>query len=95
MNMMEKALREVLAAIASNPKYYSPPLDAVASEVAKEVKRRVVKLAYAIDLFVRGIVSVERAAELSLYDFILELQRRGITAYPYNDEELREELGIE
>ncbi len=57
-----------------------------------------VRLAYAVDLFLRGIVSVGRAAELagmSLYDFLVELRRRGIQAYPYSDEELREELGIE
>ena len=67
------------------------------SHYAGDVEREV-KLAYAIDLFVRGVVSVERAAELaelSLYDFTRELQKRGITAYPYSDEELREELGIE
>jgi len=42
-------------------------------------------------------VGVERAAELaemSLYDFIVELRRRGVQAYPYTDEEFREELGI-
>ena len=64
-----------------------------AGDVGKEVK-----LAYAVDLFLRGIVSVERAAELagmSLYDFLVELRRRRIQAYPYSDEELREELGIE
>ena len=57
-----------------------------------------VRLAYAVDLFLRGVVSVERAAELtgmSLHDFLVELRRRGIPAYSYNDEELREELGIE
>ena len=57
-----------------------------------------VRLAYAVDLFLRGIVSVERAAELagmSLYDFLIELRRRGIEAYSYSNEELREELGIE
>ena len=57
-----------------------------------------VRLAYAVDLFLRGVVSVERAAELtgmSLHDFLVELRRRGIPAYPYNDEELRAELGIE
>ncbi|MEB2793803.1 MAG: UPF0175 family protein [Caldisphaeraceae archaeon] len=57
-----------------------------------------VRLAYAVDLFLRGVVSVERAAELagmSLYDFLVELRKRGIQAYPYSDEELQEELGIE
>ncbi|MCE4599455.1 MAG: UPF0175 family protein [Desulfurococcales archaeon] len=62
-------------------------------DVEKEVR-----LAYAVDLFLRGIVSVERAAELagmSLYDFLVELRRRGIQAYSYSDEELREGLEIE
>ncbi|MCE4614045.1 MAG: UPF0175 family protein [Desulfurococcales archaeon] len=39
-----------------------------------------VRLAYAIDLFLRGVVSVERAAELAglpLYNFLVELRRRG------------------
>ncbi|RLG77061.1 MAG: UPF0175 family protein [Thermoprotei archaeon] len=69
----------------------------VPSHYAGDVEKEV-RLAYAIDLFIRGVVSVERAAELAglnLYDFISELRRRRITAYPYSDEELREELGIE
>ncbi len=69
----------------------------VPSHYAGDVEREV-RLAYAVDLFVRGVVSVERAAELaglSLYDFILELRRRGIKAYPYSDSEIREELGLE
>ena len=68
----------------------------VPSHYAGDVEREV-RLAYAIDLFIRGIVSVERAAELagiSLYEFLLELRKRGIQAYPYSDEELREELGL-
>ena len=67
------------------------------SHYAGDVEREV-RLAYAVDLFLRGVVSVERAAELagmSLYDFLVELRRRGIPAYPYSDEELWEELGIE
>ena len=58
---------------------------------------REVRLAYAIDLFLRGVISVERAAELAgvpLYDFIVELKQRRISAYPYDEEELREELGL-
>jgi len=69
----------------------------VTSHYAGDVEKEV-KLANAIDLFVRGVVSIERAAELAelnLYDFIRELRRRGIVTYPYGDEELREELGIE
>lgn len=67
----------------------------VPSHYAGDVEKEV-RLAYTIDLFVRGVISVERVAELaglSLYDFIWELRRRGIAAYPYSDEELREELG--
>ena len=63
-----------------------------------EILKKDVRLAYAIYLFHRGIVSVKRTAELagmSLYDFLAELRRRGIQAYPYSGEELREELGIE
>ncbi len=56
-----------------------------------------VKLAYAIDLFLRGVVSLGRAAELAgmhIYDFIMELRRRGLFAFSYSEEEIREELGI-
>ena len=69
----------------------------VPSHYAGDVEREV-RLAYAVDLFLRGVVSVERAAELagmSLYDFLVELRRRRIQAYPYTDEELREELRVE
>jgi len=69
----------------------------VPSHYAGDVEKDV-RLAYAIDLFLRGVVSVERAAELAgmgLYDFLAELRRRKIQAYPYIDEELREELEIE
>lgn len=76
---------EVLVKVRVPPNY--------AGNIEKEVR-----LAYAIDLFIRGVVSVERAAELvgiSLHDFLLELRKRGITAYPYSDEEVREELGLD
>ena len=69
----------------------------VPSHYAGDVEKEV-RLAYTIDLFVRGIVSVERAAELaevSFYEFLLELRKRGIYAYPYSDEELREELELD
>jgi len=69
----------------------------VPSHYVEDVEKDV-RLAYAIDLFLRGVVSVERAAELAgmgLYDFLAELRRRNIQAYPYIDEELRDELEIE
>jgi predicted HTH domain antitoxin len=68
----------------------------VPSHYAGNVEREV-RIAYAIDLYVRGIVSVEHATELagvSLHDFLAELRRREIAAYPYSDGELREELGL-
>ncbi len=68
----------------------------VPSHYAGDFKREV-RLAYAIDLFIRGIVSVECAAELarmSLHDFLSELNKRRIRAYSYSDEELQEELGL-
>ena len=69
----------------------------VPSHYVGDVEREV-RLAYAVDLFLRGVVSVERAAELAgmnLYDFLVELRRRRVQAYPYSNEGLREELGIE
>ncbi len=42
---MEKLLRELLASIASNPRQYPPPLDVVAGEVVREIRKRFVKLA--------------------------------------------------
>ncbi|MEB3786919.1 MAG: UPF0175 family protein [Desulfurococcales archaeon] len=69
----------------------------VPSHYVGDVEREV-RLAYAVDLFLRGVVSVERAAELagiSLHEFLVELRRRGVQAYPYSGEELRRELGIE
>ena len=68
----------------------------VPSHYAGNVEEEV-RLAYAVDLFLRGVVSAERAAELagmSLYDFLAELRKRRISAYLYSDEELREELGV-
>lgn len=83
--MWEEVLREVVVKVKV-PSHY-------VGDVEKEVR-----LAYAVDLFLRDIVSVERVAKLAginLYDFLVELRKRGIQAYPYSDEELRKELGIE
>lgn len=79
------SVREVVVRVRA-PSHY-------AGRVEEEVQ-----LAYAIDLFLRGVVSVSRAAELagmSLHEFLAELRKRGIAAYPYSDEELREELGLD
>jgi len=56
-----------------------------------------VKLAFAIDLFVRGVISIGRAAEIagiSIQEFIFELKKRNISAFNYDENELREELGL-
>jgi predicted HTH domain antitoxin len=54
-----------------------------------------VKLAAAIEAYTRGSASAGRAAEIAelpLQTFIHELTRRGVTAYPYTDDEARREL---
>jgi len=54
-----------------------------------------VKLAAAVEAFSKGSVSIGKAAEIaemSVQEFLVELRRRGIAAYPYTDEEALEEL---
>ncbi len=54
-----------------------------------------VKLALAIDLFFRGIISLGRAAEIAeipIQDFIHELRKRGIVPFTYDEDELKREL---
>jgi len=54
-----------------------------------------VRLAFAIDLFRRGIISLKRASEIAgipVYDFIVKLRERNIKAFNYSDEELGGEL---
>jgi len=50
-----------------------------------------VKLAIAIEAFIKGSVSVEKAAEIAklpLQSFLEELRKRGHAAYQYSYEEL-------
>jgi len=61
------------------------------------MSERDVKVAAAIDAFARNLVSFGKAAEiagLSPQEFLVELKRRGISAYPYTDDEALEELKI-
>jgi predicted HTH domain antitoxin len=54
-----------------------------------------VRLATAVDTFNRGLVSLNMAAEIAgvpLQQFIVELRKRGITAFPYTDEEAQRKL---
>jgi predicted HTH domain antitoxin len=65
--------------------------------VPEALTEKDVKLATAIEAFNRKIVSINRAAEIAetpIQEFILELKRRGIPAYPIPDDEARKELEI-
>jgi len=66
-------------------------------KVPESLSERDVKVAAAVDAFLRGSVSVEKAAEIAevpIQDFLLELRKRGVPAYPYTDEEALEELKL-
>ena len=66
-------------------------------KVPESLSERDVKVAAAVDAFLRGSVSVEKAAEIAevpIQDFLFELRRRGVPAYPYTDEEALEELKL-
>ncbi len=84
MNYLEKLLREVLASIASNPRQYPPPLDVIANEVVRKVRKRFVKLA------LRHKDSKYLAAVLD--DILSPEYRKGVvSAYYY----LTSELGLD
>ncbi len=64
-------------------------------KVPETITERDVKLATAIDAFNRKIISLNRAteiAEIPLQEFLVELKRRNIPAYPYTEEESLREL---
>ncbi|KPV61425.1 MAG: hypothetical protein AOA65_2241 [Candidatus Bathyarchaeota archaeon BA1] len=66
-------------------------------KVPEFLSERDVKVAAAIEAFSRGSVSVGKAAEIaeiSIQEFLLELRRRGIPAYPYTDKEASKELKL-
>lgn len=65
--------------------------------VPESISERDVKVAAAIETFTRSMVSVGKAAEIAeipLQEFLVELKRRGIPAYPYTDEEALRELKV-
>lgn len=73
------------------------PMRVVEVRVPASISERDVKVAAAIETFTRGMVSVGKAAEIAeipLQEFLVELKRRGIPAYPYTDEEALRELNI-
>jgi len=66
-------------------------------KVPESLSERDVKVAAAVEAFLRGSVSVGKAAEIAevpIHEFLLELRKRGVPAYPYTDEEALEELKL-
>ena len=64
-------------------------------KVPESMSERDVKVAAAIEIFSKGSVSVGKAAEIAeipIQEFLVELRKRGIPAYPYTDEEALKEL---
>jgi predicted HTH domain antitoxin len=67
-------------------------------KVPESLPDRDVKLAAAIEAFLKGSVSVGKAAEIAempIQEFLVELRRRGVPAYPYADDEALKELKFE
>jgi predicted HTH domain antitoxin len=55
-------------------------------------------VAATIEAFSKGSISVGKAAEIaeiSVQEFLVELKKRGILAYPYTDKEAFKELMLE
>lgn len=66
-------------------------------KVPESMSERDVKVAAAIEAFSSGSVSVGKAAEIAeipLQEFLLELRKRSIPAYPYTDKEASKELKL-
>lgn len=66
-------------------------------KVPESLSERDVKVAAAIEAFSKGSVSVGKAAEIAeipIQEFLVELKRRGIPAYPYTNEEATKELNL-
>jgi predicted HTH domain antitoxin len=63
--------------------------------VPESMSERDVKVAAAIEAFTKNLVSIGKATEIagvSQQEFLVELKRRGIPAYPYSDAEALKEL---
>jgi predicted HTH domain antitoxin len=66
-------------------------------KVPESLSERDVRVATAVEAFSRGSISVGKAAEIAeipVQEFLLELRKRGIPAYPYTDKEALEELKL-
>ena len=61
------------------------------------MSERDVKTAAAVEAFSKGTISVGKAAEIAempLQEFLIELKKRHIKAYPYTDSEALKELKL-
>ena len=59
------------------------------------MSERDVKVAAAVEAFSKDSISVGKAAEIAempIQEFLVELKKRGIKAYPYTDKEALKEL---
>ena len=66
-------------------------------KVPEFLSDRDVKVAAAIEALSKDSISVGKAAEIaemSIQEFLVELKKRGIKAYPYADKEALKELGL-
>ena len=66
-------------------------------KVPESLSERDVKVATAVEAFSRSSISVGKAAEIAeipIQEFLLELKKRGIPAYPYTDKEALKELKL-
>ena len=66
-------------------------------KVPEFLSERDVKVAAAVEAFSRGSISVGKAAEIAeipIQEFLLELKKRSIPAYPYTDKEALKELKL-
>jgi len=72
-------------------------LKTIEIRVPESISERDVKLATAVEVFQKKIISLNRAAEIAempLQEFLIELKNRNIPAYIYTDEEARQELEV-
>lgn len=64
-------------------------------KVPEFLSERDVRIAAAMEAFSKGSIGVGKAAEIaevSIQEFLVELKRRGIKAYPFTDKEALREL---
>ena len=65
--------------------------------VPEFLSERDVRIAAAVEAFSKGSISVGKAAEIAevpIQEFLVELKKRGIIAYPYAKKEALKELMV-